>query len=168
MRKDVMATTIGTERNLVEALINLIELDYDAVEAYEAAIERLDDATSRPTLASFKDDHQRHIHDLSSFVRRMGGEVPTSGDFKRVLTKGKVVIGEILGDRGVLMAMRSNEDDTNMAYEHACARTDLSQDLRHVLDSNLADERRHRAWIVARIEQMKDAPDSSSSVSMGR
>jgi uncharacterized protein (TIGR02284 family) len=158
-----MATMIGTERNLVKCLVDLIELDYDAVEAYEAAIARLDDAASRPTMASFKDDHLRHIADLGRFVRQMGGDVPNKGDFKRVLTKGKVVIGEILGDRGVLMAMKSNEDDTNEAYERAAARNDATPEVKQVLDRNLADERRHRAWIVARLEQIKAAPESSAT-----
>lgn len=159
-----MATTIGSERTLVQCLINLIELDYDAVEAYEAAIARLDDASSRSTMASFKDDHNRHIRELGNFVRQQGGEVPSKGDFKRVLTKGKVVIGEILGDRGVLMAMKSNEDDTNQAYERASVRDDLTPEVKQTIDRGLADERRHRAWIVARLDQMKDTPDSSASV----
>ena len=158
-----MATTIGTESDVMEALRNLIELDYDAVEAYEAAISRLDDSILRQGLASFLDDHLRHIRELSPVVHQMGGEVPTQGDMRRWLTKGKVVIGNILGDRGVLMAMKSNEDDTNEAYEHASARGDLSSDLGQLLVKNLADERRHRQWIMNRLDAMQDMPESSTT-----
>jgi hypothetical protein len=76
---------------------------------------------------------------------------PTKGDFKRILTKGKVVIGQLVGDRGILMAMKSNEDDTNRAYEQAVRRHDLSTELRELLQRNLSDERRHRAWIEDRL-----------------
>jgi uncharacterized protein (TIGR02284 family) len=159
-----MATTIGTESDLVEALKNLIELDFNAIEAYEAAVERLDDATTRQTMMAFMADHERHTQVLRQVVFQMGGEVPAKGDFKRVLTKGKVVIGEIIGDRGILMAMKSNEDDTNAAYENAAARTDVDSELQQILDRNLADERRHRAWIVARLDQMQDKPQRSATV----
>ena len=51
-----------------------------------------------------------------------------------VLTKGKVVLGGLIGDNAVLQAMKTNEDDTNTAYERA-----------------LGDERRHRDWMVETI-----------------
>lgn len=152
-----MATMTGKEEDFVRMLKNLIELDFDAVEAYQAAIARLEDRSSRETLADFMNDHLRHTRDLSEVVHQMGGVPPKGGDFKRVLTKGKVVIGNIIGDRGVLMAMKSNEDDTNAAYERVVKRTDLSPDLLDLLQRNLADERRHRAWIVDRLDYMREA-----------
>jgi hypothetical protein len=48
----------------------------------------------------------------------------------------------------VLRAMKSNEDDTNTAYERAAARSDLTLELQALLRRSLDDERRHRAWIV--------------------
>lgn len=51
-----------------------------------------------------------------------------------VLTKGKVVLGGPMGDKAVLQAMKTNEDDTNTAYERA-----------------LGDERRQRDWMVETI-----------------
>ena len=49
--------------------------------------------------------------------------------------------------------MKSNEDDTNQAYEQALDRDDLTADIRDLLARNLADERRHRGWIEARLAQ---------------
>jgi uncharacterized protein (TIGR02284 family) len=152
-----MATMTGKEEDVVRMLKNLIELDYDAVEAYQAAIARLEDRTSREALADFMNDHLRHTRDLSEVVHQMGAVPPKGGDFKRVLTKGKVVIGNIIGDRGVLMAMKSNEDDTNTAYERVAKRTDLSPELLALVQRNLADERRHRAWIVERLDYIREA-----------
>lgn len=37
-----MATLVGTQKNFADALKALIELDYDAIEAYKAAIDRLE------------------------------------------------------------------------------------------------------------------------------
>lgn len=39
-----MVTTVGTESDLVDMLNNLIQLDYDAIDAYDTAIDRLDSA----------------------------------------------------------------------------------------------------------------------------
>ncbi len=73
-----MATTVGMETNLVDLLNNLIELDFDAIEAYKAAISRVDDMSDRAQLARFLEDHQRHVADLSPLVERLGG-VPAMG-----------------------------------------------------------------------------------------
>jgi hypothetical protein len=61
------------------------------------------------------------------------------------------VLRELTGDSGILKAMKSNEDETNEAYEQALARGDMTANRRDVLERNLADERRHRAWIEGRL-----------------
>jgi uncharacterized protein (TIGR02284 family) len=146
-----MATTTGSEKDLVQLLNNLIELDYDAVEAYQSAIEKLSQPSDQAQLRQFMEDHRRHVTDLSQIVQGLGATPSASGDIKRVLTKGKVVIGQIKGDRGILEAMKSNEDDTNEAYERASAQQGLPEHVRATLEKNLADERRHRAWIEQRL-----------------
>jgi uncharacterized protein (TIGR02284 family) len=141
-------------------LSNLVALDFDAIEAYEAAINRLEDETSKRELAVFKGDHERHVRVLSPHVSRLGGKPPTSGDFKRFLTQGKVVIGSIIGDEGILKAMKSNEDTTNQNYEDAVKAAQSggqSATLIQDLKKNLDDERRHRAWIESRLTALKAA-----------
>jgi uncharacterized protein (TIGR02284 family) len=149
-----MATLAGTEKSLNHLLRDLIELDYDAIEAYKAAIERLKQQADRTQLGVFLEDHRRHVADLSAYLRQLGVEPPVSGDIKRVLTKGKVVVLGLMGDKAIFEAMKSNEDDTNRAYERAVGADGLTADLRSALDRNLADERRHRAWFEARISAM--------------
>jgi uncharacterized protein (TIGR02284 family) len=145
---------MAEKQALVELLNDLIALDHDAVEAYRAAIDRLNDPPSKDNLASFMGDHERHIRELTEHVRRLAGTPRSGPDFKRVLTKGKVVIADLIGDKAILQAMKSNEETTNRQYEAAVQRNDLTPDVRLTLERNLADERRHRAWIVARIEGM--------------
>jgi uncharacterized protein (TIGR02284 family) len=146
---------VGLRGDLKTVLYQLIELDYDAVEAYRAAIERLHDPEERSALSGFMKDHERHISDLGVHLRSIGGEPPKGPDIKRVLTEGKVVIAGLLGDRAVLAAMKTNEDDTNTAYERASNRDDLTPELQLLLRRNLNDERRHRSWIE---ERMKGTP----------
>jgi uncharacterized protein (TIGR02284 family) len=152
-----MATMVGLHGDLKSVLRQLIEVDFDAVEAYKAAIDRIGDPEAKGMLAKFRADHERHTDELGAQLRQLGGEPPTGPDLKRVLTQGKVVIAGLAGDRAVLMAMKSNEDDTNTAYERATQRTDASPDLLSLLRRNLDDERRHREWIEQRLQQQKAA-----------
>jgi hypothetical protein len=50
--------------------------------------------------------------------------------------------------------MRTNEADTNTAYERALEFRDLPSDASPVLKRNFQDERRHCAWIL---EQLNEA-----------
>lgn len=137
-------------RALIDELNDLIALDHDAIDAYQAAIDRLEDATAANQLRSFMADHERHTVELGACVTQLGGQPARKGDLKRFLTQGKVVLGGLIGDRQILTAMRSNEDDTNRAYEQALETEGLSThtQVRTLLERNLNDERRHREWIV--------------------
>ena len=146
-----MATMVGTQRNLVKLLNSLIELDLDAVAAYRAAIERLENTADKNQMGAFMEDHERHITELTQVVESWGEDAAENVDLKAVLTQGKVVIGALFGDRAILMAMKTNEDDTNTAYDRACARADLPEDVRRILVRNRDDEHRHRAYIEQRL-----------------
>jgi uncharacterized protein (TIGR02284 family) len=158
-----MATTIGNERDILDLLKNLAELDLDAVEAYRAAVSRIDDPLSKQSLAVFQADHERHVQSLRAAISRRGGTPPEKGDVKQILTKGKVVLGGLFGDKTILRAMKSNEDDTNTAYERAASRSDLSPELLELMRRHLEDERRHRDWIVARIEQIESEEEARAT-----
>jgi len=149
-----MVTTIGRESTVEALLKDLIQLDYDAIAAYDAAIERLDEPAFRNTLTGFRDDHRRHTQNLAPFLRELGAEVPTEGDAKQLLTKGKVVMANLLGDTAILHAMRTNEDDTNTAYGRAVEHVGLSDEARAVVRQNLADERRHCEWILTTLKTL--------------
>lgn len=152
-----MATLIGKEDTLEDLLQDLIKLDYDAIEAYEAAIERLENPQYQQKLREFCEDHRRHTTNLAPFLRQLGEEVPQGPDAKALLTKGKVVMANLMGDGAIIKAMKTNEDDTNTAYERAVEHADVSPEIRQVLQSNLEDERAHRAWMESVLRERKAA-----------
>ncbi len=150
-----MATMVAKAKDVAKLLNDLIALDFDAIEAYEAAISRLTMTSDKEQLTTFMVDHQRHTRDLSELVRELGEEPQSKADIKQILTKGRVVIAGLGSDEHVLSAMKSNEDDTNEAYERATRYTGLSDRCLAVLQTNLSDERRHRAWIEQRIQAIR-------------
>ena len=148
-----MTTNVGTETDLRSLLEDLIQLDYDAAVAYQAAIDRLENAEWAAILASFREDHLRHTAELGEALRIMGFIPPSGGDMKSMLTQGKVVMGGLMGDQAILRAMRTNEADTNTAYERAVQFPNLDLPLREILEAGLADERRHCAWILTQLDR---------------
>lgn len=149
-----MATSIGKEDDLITMLNNLVALDFDAADAYKAAIGRMISVADQNELRRFLTDHERHIQDLSMIVRDMGGTPPTHTDMHGVLTKGRVVLAEIIGDPAVLGAMDDNEEEVHTAYQQALTRDDLSPAVTEILQRHLGDERRHREWLQQRMEEM--------------
>lgn len=136
---------------LLSSFNRLIVTDYDAIEAYEAAIERLGNVEDARMLESFRDDHRRHIERLAEIVRDAGFQPVQHADLHRFVTKGKVVIGGLMGDDAILRAMLSNESETNEAYERVGLPRDLESEARLVLAHCLDDERRHQEWLERRI-----------------
>lgn len=143
-----MVTIVGKEVTIQALLYDLIELDYDAIAAYDAAIARLDNPAHKQALTEFRADHAKHTQNLAPFLREMGSAVPDSGNAKAMLTSGKVVLANLFGDNAILEAMRTNEDDTNTAYARAVEHPDATPEIRRILEDNLADERRHCSWIL--------------------
>ena len=139
----------------IKTLKELVELDYDAIEAYDAAIERLEDPGFAEKLREFRQDHLHHTENLGSILRNLDEDVPKGPDMKRFLTEGKVVIAGLGGDKAVLRAMQANEKVTNKAYEKALEANGNDAATRETLQRNLADERRHKAWIDETIEALK-------------
>jgi hypothetical protein len=99
-------------------------------------------------LREFKGDHLRHVEELGGILSGMGRTPPSEGDMKSVLTKGKVVIAGMMGDKAILEAMRTDEADTNTAYERAVAHEGVPSTTLNALRRRLQDERRHCEWIL--------------------
>lgn len=146
-----MATTVGTEKDILGMFCSLIELDYDAIEAYQAAIDKLGNESDKTKLREFMGDHKRHVTDLTGAVTKLGGTPPTEGDAKKFLTKGKVQIMSLGGDNAILAAMKSNEEDTNIAYERAFKRDDLPIEYQDIIKNAFNDEKKHKAWLESRL-----------------
>ncbi len=145
-----MVTFVGTQDDFGTALVELIELDFDAVAAYTAAIDRLTNEEYKQKLREFRDDHERHIRELSAVLLAHNQKTPTGPDHtKQWLSKGKVIIAELMGDQAILAAMRSNEVDTNTAYERIVGHKNKWPDADEIVKRGLQDEKRHKTWLAS-------------------
>lgn len=140
-------------KELCNKLEKLVQLDIDAIHAYDQAIEKTDVESIRNQLTDFKRDHERHVSDLSEVIRSNGGEAPVfSRDFKGFIIEGFTALRSATGTEGALKAMQGNEKLTNSRYDDALS-WDVPQDVKDILLRNREDERRHIEYIERCLDQ---------------
>ena len=138
---------------VAENLGSLVQLDIDAVHAYDQAIKRIEVSTVREQLVRFRGDHERHITELSDYIRSIGEEPPEySRDFKGFLIEGFTAIRSSTGTEGALKAMKSNEQKTNKDYNEALS-WELPAEARTIVQRNYDDERRHLRYVEQCLDQ---------------
>lgn len=137
----------------IKELNDLIQLDIDAIQAYEQAISNVTEANVKTQLDAFKADHHRHVTELSDEVRKAGGQPPEyKKDLKGFLIQGFTAIRSATGTEGALKAMLTNEKLTNRNYGEAVKKA-FPANIQHVVERNLRDEQRHLAWIEDAIQR---------------
>ncbi|HNR12112.1 MAG TPA: DUF2383 domain-containing protein [Thermodesulfobacteriota bacterium] len=142
-----------TNEDMIDKLNSLIQLDIDAVQAYEQALDNIDMMMIRIQISDFRDDHQAHIRNLSALVHALGGK-PTeyARDFKGFLIEGFTSLRSATGTEGALKAMETNEKLTNSKYENALS-WDLTVDAKAQVRENYNDERRHLTYIQQTLKE---------------
>src|SRR5690606_36206330 len=109
--------TSRVEDGLIADLNDLLQLDHDAVQAYDVAIRNLSNEHHRQALIRFRGDHERHIEELTRLIREHGGvpievaHIPT-GVFNLAVQK----VGAMGGDREILLAFKANERQSRDKY----------------------------------------------------
>jgi rubrerythrin len=145
-----MVTTVGTESDVQTLVTDFIQLEHDAIAAYETCIERLDSSYRRERIAEFLSDHERHLRELHDIARQVGAKIPDEPGMKSMLTTGKVALADMMGgDGAILKAMSTNETDTVTAYERGMRHADLDVESRSVFERAHSDEQRHKSWMEA-------------------
>ena len=139
---------VGNETTLNGLIEDLLHLEHDAIAAYEQTISRLENAEWKRQVAEFKGDHDRHVQELTGLAGQVGANVPREGDMKQMLTTGKIAMASMMGDKTILSAMRSNEEDTVTAYERASRNPEAPPEARQIFERAHADEMRHREWMT--------------------
>ncbi len=150
--RDVARDDVG----LVAMLNDLLQLEHDALPAYQIAIAGLRNSAPRDRLKAFRDDHLRHVDELTALIQARGGvplrlpHLPT-GIFKLLVQ----LSGLPGGDRAILLAFKANEWQSQEKYrrraaENAGHEPALAAFLRRAAE----DEARHYAWVCSALEEM--------------
>jgi hypothetical protein len=142
-----------TNQEIAAELSALVQLDVDAVLAYDRAIGAIGDGGVARQLAEFKLDHQRHIVELSHVLLDMGVKpAQAKPDVKGAILGAMTGLRSRLGTEQALQAMRTNEQLTTSRYASALAKPFPAEAL-EVIRRGDADERRHLAWIERALDE---------------
>jgi rubrerythrin len=102
------------DKNLIEAMSNLVQLDIDAVHAYHKAVKKINDTIIRDRLLKFQDEHRNHISGLSKQIKNLGGKpLERSQDLKGYVIEAFTAIRSFSGLKGALKSMKTTEEITN-------------------------------------------------------
>ena len=142
-----------TNHEIAAELVQLVQLDADAVLAYDRAIGAMGEGLVARALAAFKLDHQRHILELSQLLLGMGVSPPeVKPDLKGAILGSMTGLRSRFGTEQALQAMRTNEQLTTSSYARALAKP-FPQDVLAAVRRGDADERRHLAWIEKALDE---------------
>jgi len=142
-----------TQQEIADALTALVQLDVDAVVAYDRAIAVVADGPVANQLALFRLDHQRHVVELSRALLDLEVRPPQAQpDMKGTLLGSLTGLRARLGPEQALRAMRVNEQLTTATYARTLARP-LPPNLLELVRRNDADEQRHLAWLERALDE---------------
>ena len=137
----------------IKDLTKLAQLDIDAVHAYDQAIKNIDVPAIKDQLIKFRDDHKRHVDELSPEITALGGTPPDfSPDFKGYLISGFTSLRSSTGTEGALKAMLSNEKLTNKNYDEAMTWS-LPDSAKAIVTKGFNDERIHLDYIERTLDK---------------
>lgn len=151
---------LPTDAELVAELNDLLQLDHDAVGAYTLAAQALPVDAYRDTLLRFREDHERHVAELTELVSRYGGapaplpHVPT-GAFKLAVQ----ALGTLGEHRAVLLAFKTNEGQARDKYRRHAGRAHPPE-VREVIRRAADDEDRHYRWAEEMLERLGAGPET--------
>jgi uncharacterized protein (TIGR02284 family) len=141
----------------IESMMNdLIQLDVDASYAYSEAIKKIKEKDIQQKLIDFLQDHERHIKELSSLLKELGGDpIKPTRDFKGFVIEGMTALQSLMGTKGALKAMLTNEKITNKKYADALEHKGFTQESRKLIQGNFNDEKRHLEYIKEKLSEFE-------------
>lgn len=147
-----MLDTVTTE-DVIETLNELMALDYNAIAAYQSAIEQLEDTACKQQLKKHCEDHMKHVEVLRNKVHELGSTPRDLADVKSKIAQSLELMANIVGDdKTILQTIMKNKDLTNTAYGDALANYQNVAGIAFLLEDHLRDERMHREWIEITLE----------------
>jgi len=135
------------------ALTHLLNLANDLCLAYGTARRRLEDPKLREQFEELDKSHDRFRVELAECITDLGHEATATGDWHGVLERGRVVIGDIQGDIGILKAMATNEQEMISAYREAIHKHNLPNKAIVLIERALTHEAKHQEFFDTALQR---------------
>lgn len=138
----------------VKELNHLIQAEIDTAEVHDQALKYITEDDIHSQLVAMRQDHERHIANLSHAIRLLNGEpIKRSKDFKGFLLKGYAAVKSMLSTRQALAAIQYTEELTNKSYSEALNK-EFPSNIREIIRSNYEDGIKHQKFLSMRHESV--------------
>lgn len=145
---------IKTEKEFIQALLELVQVDIDAVHSYERAVREVDDPIIRDRLAEFQKEHHDHIRILFEQIRSSGVQPPAfSQDFKGYVIEAFTALRSFTGMKGALQALKTTEEITNRYYGDIVSKK-MPSSVKDILRKHFREEKIHLDYIRSNLEAL--------------
>lgn len=134
------------ERDIAHMVNHLLHLNYDLSGAYKTALRRVEDPELKRRMARVDSTHEPYVRELSEFVLDLGKTPTASGDLRSLLERGRVLLGDLSGEQGILEAMAANEAEIHTAYREVLQKPGMPPRLTEIVTRALQQETLHRAF----------------------
>lgn len=139
-----------------EQLNSLLRGELSAVETYEQAIPKFEDASTVQALTRIAGDHRTASTMLRDSIRTIGGEPDKSSGMWGSFAKTVTGAAKILGPQTVLAALREGEEHGIAEYDKAINNADLSSDCLTMIRGDLLTLcHKHLPVLNQHIEKLK-------------
>lgn len=133
------------KRLQIEHLARLLHLEVHLVSTYDGATARLGETGPRDQLDRLREDHERHVLDITELIREMGEPTPPdSPDVEGLVAPAISAMRNADGVDDVLHAIRMAERIVGHAYAEA-RNWGVGMQVHELLGRCDADEQRHLA-----------------------
>ncbi|HZU83095.1 MAG TPA: helix-hairpin-helix domain-containing protein [Polyangiaceae bacterium] len=146
---------VTADEDEIEALMAVAQLDLEAAAAYEIAAEQVDDDELGRMLLKFRDDHRRHVDDLTRFAKSRGISVAMPREIDQSVLVGLISSVGVLDPTAALEALIGNEQLTNATYDTAAWLVSDDEALA-IVQRNREDERRHLDALTAYAREQEE------------
>ena len=155
--------TTTLDSSTIAELNDLIQLDHDALNGYDLTMREVKSHAYRETIRRYRQDHERHIEELTALIRKYGGqpiELPHPSGVDKLALQAVGSLGG--GDTHVLVAFRNNERQSRDKYARAeQAAAAWPADVETTVRTAASDERRHYDWVDMTVQSLGVTDDSA-------
>jgi uncharacterized protein (TIGR02284 family) len=142
------------KKDLIQTLSNLVQVDIDAVHAYDQALKEIDDPIIKERLLKFQEDHRDHIGGLSKHIKELDGQPPThSKDFKGYVIEAFAAVRSFTGLKGALKAVKTSEEIANRYYSEVVSR-EAPANVKEILRIYFSEEKVHLEYITNNLKAL--------------
>jgi len=135
---------------LVARLGTLLSADRQTVEIYRVAIDALANPALRAVAEHYRDDHERHVDELTRLLRAYGGPRNAGS----LLPRPDPASAAFSSDRAILRTIKDSERQGRDAYR-AAAQEVLPPEVAAVLRRAANDEAAHYAWALEMLDDLE-------------